>query len=54
MCRQKSPMAKGRLEAAFARLDRLGLGEDCEDLVDPQESMRQVDLFMLVTSTPPE
>ena len=51
---QKSPMAKGKIEAAFSRLDRLGLGKTDGDAVDVRESIRRVDLFTSVTSAPSE
>ena len=37
MCGQKSPLAKGKIDNSFARLDRLGLGKDGEDVADAQE-----------------
>jgi len=43
---QKSPVTKRKIEAVFARLDRLGSGRDDEDVAD---SMRRADLFMSVT-----
>ena len=46
---QKSPMAKGKVEAALARLDRLGLREDVADV---QESMRRANLFTSVAWSP--
>ena len=46
--RQKSPTTKRRIETAFARLNKLGIGED--DVADGQELMRRADLFMSVTS----
>ena len=45
---QKSPTAKGKIETAFVRLDRLGLGEDGGGLVDARESMLRADLFTSV------
>jgi len=48
---QKSPTVKGKIEAALARLDRLGLGEDVADV---QESMRRANLFTSVASSTPE
>ena len=38
-------MAKRKAEAAFARLDGLGLGEDDEGVADAQASMRRAELF---------
>ena len=49
---QKSPVTKERLEVIFARLDRLGLGENDGHTIDPQDSVRRVDLFKLVIPTP--
>ena len=49
---QKPPVTKERLEAIFARLDRLGLGENDEHTIDPQDSVRPADLFTLVIPTP--
>jgi len=46
---QKLPMAKGKVEAALARLDKLGLWEDVADV---QESTRRVNLFMSVALSP--
>ena len=43
---QKSPMAKEKVEAAFARLDKLCSGKGGENVADVQESMRQAGLFM--------
>ena len=43
---QKSPMVKGKIELAFAWLDRLCPAKVSEDVVDAQESMRQAGLFM--------
>ena len=51
---QESPVTKGKIEHALARLDRLDLGEDDEGVTDAQESMRRDDLFTSVASTPPE
>ena len=45
MSEQRSPTTKAKIETAFARLDRLGLGKDDEDVVNVQESMRRADLF---------
>jgi len=50
---QASPMAEGKIEATFARFDRLGLGKDNEDVTDAQESTRRAELFTSVISTPP-
>ena len=47
-------MVKRKIETAFTRLDKLGLGEDDEDVVDAQESMRRADLFTSVTPSPPK
>jgi len=52
MGEQRSSTTKAKIEAVFARLDRLGLGEDGEDVADVQESMRRADLFMYVTLAP--
>lgn len=49
---QKPPVTKERLEAIFARLDRLGLGENDGHTIDPQDSVRRADLFKLVIPTP--
>ena len=49
MCGQKSPIAKRKSEAAFTRLDKLGLGVDGEGVVDVQESLQRADLFASVT-----
>jgi len=46
MCWQKSPMMKGRIESAFARLDKLSSGKAGEDVSDAQELMRRTGLFM--------
>ena len=54
MCGQESPVIKGKIEHALARLDRLDLGENDEDTTDAQESMRRENLFTSVASTPPE
>ena len=55
MCGQKSQTTRGKVDAAFSRLDSLGLGEDEEDIeedeIGVQESMQRADLFMLVTPT---
>ena len=48
---QKPPVTKERLEAIFARLDRLGLGENDGHTIDPQDSVRRADLFKLVIPT---
>ena len=53
MCGQKSPLAKGKIDNAFARLDRLGLGKDSEDVADAREVLRRADLFTSVTLTHP-
>ena len=45
MREQRSPTTKAKIERVFARLDRLDLGDDDEDVVGMQESMRRVDLF---------
>jgi len=45
MGEQRSPTTKVKIETVFARLDRLGLGEDSEDVADVQESIRRADLF---------
>lgn len=45
-------MTKGKIEAGFARLARLGSGGDGEDVTDVQESMRRAGLLTLV-ATPP-
>jgi len=45
MGEQRSPKTKAKIEAVFARLGRLGLGEDGGGVADVQESMRRVDLF---------
>ena len=50
---QKSPMTQRKIEVAFARLDRLGLGEDDESVVNAQESLRRADLFTSVTPVLP-
>ena len=42
---QKSPMVKGKVDAAFSRLDRLDLGEG---VADAQESILRADLFASV------
>ena len=47
-------MTKGKIENAFARLDRLALGNDGEGMADAQESMRRAELFTSVTSALPE
>ena len=39
-------MTKGKIETTFARLDRLCLGKDDEDVTDVQGSMQQAGLFM--------
>lgn len=49
---QKPPVTKERLEAIFARLDRLGLGENDGHTIDPQDSVRRAGLFKLVIPTP--
>ena len=58
LCGQKSATTKEKVEAAFARLDSLGLGEDKvvdeEDEADVQESMRRADLFTSVTPASPK
>jgi len=46
---QKPLMVKGKVEAALARLERLGLGGDA---ADAQEQMWWADLFMLVVLAP--
>jgi len=51
---KKSPTTKGRIEIAFARLDRLESGEDDKDVADARRSTRRVDLFALVISVSPE
>ena len=45
-------MTKEKLEAIFARLDRLGLGENDGHTIYPQDSVRRADLFTLVIPTP--
>ena len=50
MCGQKSPTTKTKIEAAFVRLDKLGLGEESDDVADAQESMRRADLLMSVAT----
>jgi len=45
MGEQRSPTTKAKIETVFARLDRLGLGEDGEGVADVQESMRRTELF---------
>jgi len=47
-------MTQEKIETIFARLDRLGLDDPDvnKDEVDPQESMRRVDLFMSVLLVP--
>ena len=47
-------MTKGKIDHALARLDRLDLWEDYENVADARESMRRADLLTSVTSTPPE
>jgi len=47
---QKSPMTKGKIEAAFARLDKLVSGKSSEDPVNTQDSKRRVNMFMSVIS----
>jgi len=47
---QESPVTRRKIKATFARLDRLGLGEDNENVAN---SMRRADLFMSVTSNSP-
>ena len=51
---QKPPVTKEKLEATFARLDQLGLGENDGHTIDPtQDSVRRADrLFTLVIPTP--
>lgn len=51
---QESPVIKGKIENALARLDRLDLGENDEDVTDVQELVRRENFFMSVASTPPE
>ena len=51
---QESPVIKGKTENALARLDRLDLGENDEDVTDVQELVRRENFFMSVASTPPE
>lgn len=46
MHRQKSPKVKGKIESAFARLDRLCSRKVGEGVADVQESMQQAGLFM--------
>ena len=45
-------MAKEKIVAAFARLDRLDLGENDGDTIDPHNSTRRADLFTLVAPHP--
>jgi len=47
-------MTKGKIETAFARLDRLGSGEDDKDAADARSSIRRLDLFAFVTLAPLE
>ena len=51
---QNSPVTKGKIETAFAQLDRLGLGKDGENVADAQVSLRQAHLLRLVTSASSE
>jgi len=53
MHKQKLPMTKRKIEAALARLDKLGSGKN-EDTVNAQDLERRVDMFTSVISTPPE
>ena len=43
---QKSQTTKEKIETTFARLDRLCLEKDGEDVTDVQESMRRATLFV--------
>lgn len=43
-------MTKEKVENAFARLDKVGLGKDGAEVADAQESTRRADFFKLVTS----
>ena len=51
---QKSPMTKGKIEAAFARLDKLGSGKNNEDAVNAQDSRQRVNMFTSVIPVPPK
>ena len=51
---QKSPAARVKIEAAFARLNKLGSGNNGDDVPDAQESMRRANLSALVTPAPLE
>ena len=42
---QKSSTMKGKIESAFARLEKLGLGKNNEDPVDAQDLKGRAGLF---------
>ena len=54
MCEQKSPVIIGKVETAFAQLDRLGLGKDGEDVTDVQLSLRRAQFLTSVPLAPSE
>jgi len=47
-------MTKGKIEAAFARLDKLGSGKNNEDAVNAQDSRQRVNMFTSVIPVPPK